>query len=299
MKKIIFSSMILAILFSSLFNTPTPAKAALALTVVSDKVSGVYYADNGLSVSLKTYPGAIIVYTTDGTTPQAKMQLSMLNSLVITHGKKYTAPIPVTGNQIIKAIALYNILTPISPVAVFSYEVYKPSALANAVAQKFSSFNYNAFPDDVKYKAADGKESSLSKRYIGITPGTVNCTWYTFVRIKFNLGRSVLFSSIGGLDGKNWYGKIVGNTNQIKYANLESLVKANNNRPVYNIVVSFERNPGGTNGHVLLIDAIINGKIYYSDNFKPGVLLTSNSIAEFKSKYSTSNGNIVGVVHLK
>jgi hypothetical protein len=298
MKKGMLIFTALVIILTSFFHAPTPAKA-LSLSVTSDKASGAYYADNGISISLKAYPGSTIVYTTDGSIPQARMVLGILNPVQITRGTKYTGPIFITGNKTIKAIALYNIFTPVSPVATFSYQIYKPTALANAVSQKFKGFNYNSYPDKVKYTANNRTLGTFEKR--GITP--INCTWYTFVRIQYYLKRSILFESAGGLNGKQWYGKIVSNTNQIKYSGgsgLENLIKANKNAPVYNIVVSFERNPGAvqTYGHVMLIDAIINGKVYYSDNSKPGVLL-SNSIAAFKSTYYKTNGNIVGVVHLK
>ncbi len=300
MKKVFFSFMAFALLIVNFFVAPTPAKAALTLTVISDKTSVVYYEDNGLTVSLRSFPGTVIVYTTDGTTPQASLRLSVVTqSLVITHGIKYTGPITITGNKTIKAIALYDILTPVSPVASFSYEVYKPSVLIDTVKQKSKGFVLSSYPSTITYKAKNGSTGSLTKTYAGIKPNTVNCTWYTFVRIKYNLNRTVLFTSAGGLDGKYWYSKIASTSNQVKYPSLEKLIEENKNRPIYNVVVSFERNPGGTNGHVLLIDAIINGKVYYSDNYQPGVLVVCNSVRDFKNKYSGSNGSILGVVHMK
>lgn len=299
MKKSMLIFTTLVIILTSFFHAPTPAKA-LSLSVTSDKASGAYYADNGISVSLKAYPGSVIIYTTDGSTPQARMVLGILNPVQITRGTKYTGPIYITGNKTIKAIALYNIFTPVSPVATFSYQIYKPTALANTVSQKFKGFNYNSYSATQTYRANDGKQGKFEKK--GIT--AINCTWYTFVRIKYYLNRSILFDSAGGLNGNQWYGKIVSNPSQVKYSGssgLENLIKANKNAPVYNVVVSFQRNPGTvqTYGHVMLIDAIINGKVYYSDSSKPGVLLVSNSIAAFKSTYYKTNGNIVGVVHLK
>jgi len=288
----------LFLLIVQFFVVITPAQAAEALYVKSSRAPGVYYSDTTLYVSLYGVTGSVIVYTTNGTTPSARYYGTYLS---ISNGTRYTGSIPVSGKMTIKAVAL-KLLHTTSPVASFSYEVYKPTQLGNAVLTKFGGFNYNNYASIQTYTAQDGSTGSFSKTYTGITPGTVNCTWYTFVRIRYNLGRKVLFSSAGGLNGRYWYGKIVANTQQVKYSGstgLENLISTNKNRPVYNIVVSFERNGSGTAGHVMLIDAIINGKVYYSDNSRPGAILTKNSISEFKSAYSSYNGNIVGVVHLK
>lgn len=301
---------VLLMLFVLLAASSFPVSAAnpsvllsSALSVAASVPPGVYYADNGIDVRLSS-ANAFIVFTTDGSTPAATRSLRW-NGIVLNvqRGAEYTgaAPIKITGNRTIKAIALSraNILAPQSAVISFSYEVYSPTALRNAVVQKFNQFNYNSYGATQTYTAQNGRNGSLAKTYPGIASGTVNCTWYTFVRIRHNLGRIVLFASEGGLNGKHWYGKIVSNSNQIKYANLENLIEANKNRPIYNVVVSFERNGTGTAGHVMLIDAIINGVVYYSDNSQPGKFLTKNSVSEFKKAYSGFNGNIVGVVHLK
>ncbi|MBI5353473.1 MAG: chitobiase/beta-hexosaminidase C-terminal domain-containing protein [Chloroflexi bacterium] len=285
---------------SSVFSNP--AATTSALSVDADKRSGVYYADNGISVVLFTpnNMGTAIVYTTDGTTPVARRIPGVFITLQITHGKKYTSPIPLAGNKTIKAIALdmNNILRSVSPVGSFSYEIIQPTPLIKATTNKMSSFKaaMSGYSATQKFTAKNNRTGSFPK---GGLSG-INCTWYTYVHIKYNLGRNVLFSTNSPLNGKDWYANIYGASNQVKYPNLEALIKANNNKPVYNIVVSFEKNPeGGGYGHVMLIDAIINGKIYYSDSFDPGNLRVSNSISDFKNKYSGTNGKIIGVVHLK
>jgi len=48
----------------------------------------------------------------------------------------------------------------------------------------------------------------------------------------------------------------------------------------------------------MLIDAIINGKIFCSDNRSPDKLVVYNSVAEFKKAYSGSNGTIIGVIYV-
>lgn len=78
----------------------------------------------------------------------------------------------------------------------------------------------------------------------------------------------------------------------------ESLLAANGNKPIYNVVLSFETNTtAGLEycGHVMMIDAIIDGKVYFTDTAwaEEKVL----SINEFKSLYATYNGNCIGAAH--
>jgi hypothetical protein len=295
MKKLASVFLIAIILFTQFLLTPTAANAATTLQVKASIGSGVYYATTGIKVSLSTNPGSTIVYTTDGSQPQAKRVLYSAN---ITHGTKYTGPITITGNMKIRAIAIpFDILIPVSAEAVFTYEVYNPVTLGNSVTKKFTGFNYKKYDSAISYIAKDGSKGGLNENY---SSGSVNCTWLTFVRSQYNTGRDVLFSSAGGINGKYWYDKLVANSSQLKYGGsngLENLISAMGNRPIYNVIVSFPNGGDNHEGHVLLIDAIINGKFYYSDNFHPGTMVTSNSVADFKKKYANS-GTIIGVVHL-
>lgn len=282
-----------------LFTSVTTVNAAGLNPPVSDLSTGVYYTTSQLSIRLRAYPGATIIYTTNGKTPKATINL--LGKISITEGKIYTKPISISNSTTIQTIALKRFY-PVSAVAKYSYEIYNPVKLENTVKQKFYKFNYSSYASTITYTANNGKKGSFAKTYPGIQTGTVNCTWYTFVHLKSSTGREFLFDIPGGADGKNWYAKAIASSHQIKYSGnngLEDLIHNNSNRPIYNIVVSFERNGSGTNGHVMMIDAIINGKLYYSDNTAPGVLRTSNSVSEFKNKYSGGNGKILGVVHIK
>jgi len=302
MKNLLVRVLAVMLLFAVFFTTPGPVSAATNLYVLSSRASGMYYSDSGISVTLSTYPGATIVYTTNGRYPSAKIDL--FGRLTINEGYRYTGALSIRGNVVLRAIALKK-WTNNSPTYTFRYDVYSPTNLANSVRAKHAGFNYNdtgKYPQNLYYTAATGRKGYFSKTYAGIKAGTVNCTWYTLARVKYNLGREVLFTSEGGLNGGQWYGKIVSNSNQVKYGGsnaLEDLVRANNNYPIYNIVVTFPRNGTGTAGHVMLIDAIINGKVYFSDNSQPGVFITVNSITEFKQRYQGSNGSITGVAHLK
>ncbi len=296
MKKLIII-LISVLLF---FSSTVPVQAA---TLVAPKPSlspGIYYTSSSKPVSLYAYPGETIVYTTNNTIPQASINW-LTGTLSIQNGIKYTGTLYLTKTTTIRAIALKRYNTN-SPVGVYKYEIYNTVTLDSSIRSKFSLFKYTSYPSTVYYTAADGTKGNLTKTYTGITPGTVNCTWYTFVHLKSMAGRDFLFNTAGGTNGKYWYPKAVATSYQIKYpgnTSLEALISANKNRPVYNIVVSFEKNGTGTAGHVMLIDAIINGKVYYSDNSAPGLLKTQSSIAAFKSAYYSYNGNIVGVVHIK
>jgi len=302
MKQMLARIVAVLLLFAVFFATPGTASAATTLTIAASKASGVYYADSGLGVSLYTYPGATIVYTTNGTYPVARIDL--FGRLMISQGYKYTGTLSLRGSVTVRAIALMK-WTTTSPTYTYRYEVYAPTQLAAAARAKHSGFDWNntsKFPFNAYYTAATGRRGYFSKTYSGIKAGTVNCTWYAFSRIKYNLGRDILFTSEGGLNGGQWYGKIAPNSSQVKYSGsgaLDEIVRVNGNRPVYNIVVSFPRNGTGTAGHVMLIDAIINGKLYYSDNSQPGVFTVSNTIADFKARYQGSNGTMLGAVHLK
>jgi hypothetical protein len=297
MKKLMSLAITFVLLFSTLAVFTSPVQAA-TLTIQPSRAPGVYYTDTSIGVSLITYPGATVVYTTNGTNPIASINL--LGILTIKNGVKYTGTLYLSSTKTIKAIALKQYYAP-SGIYSFKYEVYSPTRLAEAARVKHSSFSYNSYPVKIVYTAANGYTGSFMKTYTGITPGTVNCTWYTYAKSMY-YGKPVLFSTPGGLDGKNWYSKAVSNSRQVKYYGnngLEALITANMNRPVYNIVVSFQRNGTGTNGHVMMIDAIINGVIYYSESSSPGIWRSAISVAAFKSKYLSYNGSIVGVVHLK
>lgn len=307
MKKAINSILVILFLFVSLgFSTKT-ANAATTLAVYSTRKPGIYYTDTYISVylysnvSLTSFPYGYIVYTTNGTNPSATVDY--LGNLRITNGYKYSGPINLSSTKTVKAIALKKLFYT-SPVTSFKFEVYSPTKLIAAAKVKHSGFYWNNttyFPWTLKYTAQDGRVGSFNKTYTGITLGTVNCTWYTYAKSKF-YSKPVLFTTAGGLDGKYWYSKIVATTKQVKYAGnngLEALISANSNRPLYNVIVSFERNGTKTNGHVMMIDAIINGKIYFSDNSKPGVWRGPYSVSEFKNLYYSYNGLILGVVHQK
>lgn len=299
MKKLINAFLITLVLLTQFLFSPTPAKAAVTLKINASASSGTYYKTDGLSVSLTTNSASIIVYTLNDTQPKATYHNLILN---ITNGIQYTEPIKITGtNKKIRAIALpLNILITPSAEAVFTYDVYNKDKLVSDVMKKFAGFHYDdekVYPDPIKVKTKNGSFESFDKYYIGI-----NCTWYAFARSKYNTGREILFDKPTGLNGGAWTKRMIENSSQVIRLGsdaLEYLIKVNQNRPIYNIIVSFPTNPSKTkDGHVLLIDAIIDGKIYYSDNFFPGKMRILK-VQDFKEEYKKTNGAITGVVQLK
>lgn len=151
---------------------------------------------------------------------------------------------------------------------------------------------------------SDGSTSvwgRFNKYYSGIRSGTVNCTWYTGKKCDSN-GFNLNYFSPG--NGKDWYNGIQSTDtyNATKYAGencLSDLINAKGD-PVTNIVVSFPYSyKGGEYGHVLYIDQIVDGNVYYSDNGSPGKRICV-TIDEFLAKYKNSgNGSPIGCVHLE
>lgn len=73
-----------------------------------------------------------------------------------------------------------------------------------------------------------------------------------------------------------------------------------------NIVISYPHQYGYTNsnpgaGHVVFIHAIINGTVYYSDNYKVGSVpegeVLTKTVANFDSAYTNSYGNAIGAIY--
>lgn len=291
MKKIFLVFLTLIVLFCTAFTSQSSGLAAPA----ANKTSGVYYVSSTLVVTLKAAPGAVIVFTTDGSDPKAT--LDIYGNLKISVGKQYKDGISFTKTSTLKAIALKKYFL-VSPVATYKYEVFNQKTLEQSVKDKFSKFYYRSYTRDVSYKAKDGSKGTLPRL---LSSGYINCTWLTFTRLKYNTGRELLFTKAGGLSGKYWFEKVVASSKD-KYGGangLEALIKDKNNRPIYNVIVVFPKNGSSSEyGHVMLIDAIINGKIFCSDNRSPDKLVVYNSVAEFKKAYSSSNGTIIGVIYV-
>jgi murein DD-endopeptidase MepM/ murein hydrolase activator NlpD len=134
MKKGVHFVIIVALVFIQLFIATTPAHAAIALVVNTNKTPGTYYMDYSPKIGLYSYPGSIIVYTTDGTTPSAK--INAYNVLTITNGKRYTGAITISGYVNIRAMSLLNWYTPKSAVYSFVYNIKKSAPADNpAVAR--------------------------------------------------------------------------------------------------------------------------------------------------------------------
>lgn len=70
--------------------------------------------------------------------------------------------------------------------------------------------------------------------------------------------------------------------------------------PITDVVVSFPQSPkyGTQYGHVVYIDQIVDGKVYFSDNTAPGQAKIK-TVDEFLSSYYRYNGAPSGCAHLK
>lgn len=76
-------------------------------------------------------------------------------------------------------------------------------------------------------------------------------------------------------------------------------------QPITNVVISFSdsyyyhKGSSSQNfGHVIYIDQIVDGKVYFSDNTSPSTAKVY-TIEEFMAKYNNSNGSALGCAHLK
>ena len=141
------------------------------------------------------------------------------------------------------------------------------------------------------------------------------CTKYTYDKLAsvgIVLGNAGNNKTVG--NGNQWYSKIKNKkvTWSSKYNcecvdgnnALETIIANNNGEAVYNIVLSYKHayrdNPSVPQqydncGHVMMIDAIIDGVVYFSDNYYNKA--SSMSLKEFKKYYNSHYGNILGAAH--
>lgn len=71
-------------------------------------------------------------------------------------------------------------------------------------------------------------------------------------------------------------------------------------QPIYNLVVSYRG--GATSdaqkyGHVLFVDAIVDGKVYYTDNWGATKTPQAISINDFRERYGRQNYQQQGIIH--
>lgn len=143
---------------------------------------------------------------------------------------------------------------------------------------------------------------------------TKQCSLYVYSQLK---ALGIYQTPDTYWNGNQWYYNLRNNGvtktgyTQKKYPGkycLSNIVSANNNNNVYNIVVSFpnsytsSKNYGsGGAGHVLFIHAIIDGQVYYSDNYRyngipeGGVIV--KSVSEFTNYFSYHHGGPTGAIH--
>lgn len=127
------------------------------------------------------------------------------------------------------------------------------------------------------------------------------------VYVTFQLKALGIFSDMKSYcgNGNAWYNgvsqqHIAGNYTLKKYPGaycLEDIIRDNGNS-VYNIVVSFSK---GRFGHVMLIHAMINGRIYFTDSYKfhniEARKLHVLSLPGFKKHYASKGYRFIGALH--
>ena len=130
----------------------------------------------------------------------------------------------------------------------------------------------------------------------------VNCTYLTYGRIKEKTGYAYQFTQDYDLNGNRWHKYSPDSAKrQQKFGTIEDAVRAYG-PVVENVVVSFEKSYGTTPeerqyGHVLLLEAIIDGVVYYSDIVNPQ-RMERKSIADFLREYNKLYSNVAGVVKI-
>jgi uncharacterized protein YukE len=171
-----------------------------------------------------------------------------------------------------------------------------------------STINNSDYPDNVKVSVHVMSQQELQSIYsnstnttnIGYNPnGSYSCAWLSKRKAQQH-----------GFNA-NWSGNGKDVVNNIKETNDYSVTKYSGGnclqdlinsegQPVTDVVVSFPLSPnyGSQYGHVLYIDQIVDGKVYYSDNTNPSKACVK-TIDEFLSYYKKYNGTPSGCAHLK
>ena len=134
------------------------------------------------------------------------------------------------------------------------------------------------------------------------------CAWYTYQRLHNMYGKDVFGEDVGGKatgNGNQWIswdaegnynGTVPKNDQQIPYHGSNALadIMRDYGNIAGPIIVSFPLSPNATPrdafGHVMLIDAIIDGMVYWSDSGSMGVQRGPQTIDAFLSYYEKHNG---------
>lgn len=173
-----------------------------------------------------------------------------------------------------------------------------------------SSINNKDYPSNVKVSVHVKDQTELDKIYNESfeaanrmpknTNGTISC-----VALTSSKAQASGFTPDWSGNGKDVFANIRegdhGNYVAEKYPGgncLNDLINKKGN-PVTDIIISFPQEYGGGNkwGHVIYIDQIVDGKVYFTDN-RSAKTGTVCSLEEFFVKYK-SNGTPNGCVHLE
>jgi hypothetical protein len=196
------ASTIAALTREGFFETPTPGYGngqnflGFAGEPTFSVPHGFYNSTQSVALS-STTPGAVIVYTTNGSTPTVNA------SLVPTNGTLYTGPINVSATTVIRAIAFKAEHKP-SDIAASTYlflnDVLNQSPLGQTPAGwapdglNGQRMNYGIDPDIINlYGAQAVKDSLLSLPSISITTDLANL---------FNASTGIYVNATN--DGRDW-----------------------------------------------------------------------------------------------
>lgn len=184
--------------------------------------------------------------------------------------------------------------------------------------------NYNVSIEIGELANSDNKDKASILKWIQARNNALSrkgeypkgyCTKYTYDKLAsvgIVIGNAGSNKTVG--NGNQWYKKI--KNKQVTWPSkydcqcidgnnaLETIIANNNGEPVYNIVISYEHAYRAKSnvpqeydscGHVMMIDAIIDGVVYFSDNYNNKA--NSKTVSEFKQYYNSHYGNILGAAH--
>lgn len=154
--------------------------------------------------------------------------------------------------------------------------------LDNAVGKTMdvSSYNTNTYYSYYDYSGIYRNTWGLYTRYDG-------CTWYAFNRYKQLSGSQLMFQGAGGGNAQDWNDRIM--TSQFKKLAPSALTDGIMNA----VAVDDQGSPinGVYYGHVVHIEAVFSGNVYFSEGWYSGgrfhSRLVKTSISNFSNVYET------------
>lgn len=229
----------------------------------------------------------------------------------------------IVDNYTEKELQLSNMANGIFVLGEFDGEL--DSCVEKAYAEERKKANSSTWPVEKTYTIELGEIATLTgseeilqymrERNAQISaPRSGGCTYYTCDKLKtLGIGVRQPFGH-----GKDWYdnlkyGKTLTSESKEKiqvlaydgdsfWNKLLDEGDASVQQPIYNLVISYKGTADSTAsaqqyGHVLFIDAIVDGKVYYSDNYSGVNQPHEINIEQFRRRYSAQHYQQQGVIH--